>query len=559
MTTTNNTIQSPTSQHQQQQPTTQKQSNFHTFATFYNSLPQQPNIIRFFTRSSNPTRYSAHADNALYIVNNILHDNNRIKYGGNIPYILLNNTDELNNIVVRLLSNSDNYVLEIELYSRDDTATDDWTVRRQGNSCDWGSFNTLKLVDTSIEQDTVNDNMIQHNSNNTAVMYDQPMDIKINDTTSLHSVDSKQFFNLNIPPKTTSIDMSICVSTRSSQHNIGVAIYDGSKKLISCVQFIDTDKFNNIKSFLSSREQLSSNINVVYDSHSKSSILLSRIRHIVESFDTKATDYQIKNATLDDIQKVLKSLCSNAAQHIYTLDKKYVMYAVYCLIDRCDLKQYLQSYCLKLYTINWRAYVKLDDSAKEALNLFKNNQNRSMNRTANDTLFGLLNHVKYKQAQELLTQWINQPLTDIEQIERRHNYVEMLMIDSSIRTELMQSFKGIPDINKNIHELLSRRGNLNNVVALYQVVNIKLPQLYKILKSYRGKHKDVLENEFSSKIQELMHIFAKYIRMYIHHCHIPYVYDVQFLSVLTLYCVSVTSNIAIVLCRNGTSLDRRCR
>ena len=101
----------------------------------------------------------------------------------------------------------------------------------------------------------------------------------------------------------------------------------------------------------------------------------------------------------------------------------------------------------------------------------------------------------------MMLQWLKQPLTSIHDIEKRHNIVEALCEDSELRQTIQEEhLKKVPDLNRLAKRFQRKKGNLQDVVRLYQVV-IRLPGLVSSLGKYEGDHKGLIHTLFIAKIQ----------------------------------------------------------
>jgi len=147
-------------------------------------------------------------------------------------------------------------------------------------------------------------------------------------------------------------------------------------------------------------------------------------------------------------------------------------------------------------------YMRLDAPAQQALNLFRAVDERS----GNSNLFDLLSRGRTKMSARLLETWIRQPLTSLSDIERRHNYVELLVNDSDLRQQLYdEHFKKVPDLDKVIKKLqdVSTRPVptiIQDVLAIYDLLD-RLPSIISTLKAHEGPHAEVLQREFIATLE----------------------------------------------------------
>ncbi len=108
-------------------------------------------------------------------------------------------------------------------------------------------------------------------------------------------------------------------------------------------------------------------------------------------------------------------------------------------------------------------YLKLDSGAFRSLNLlptYRGDQIQSSNNKSH-SVYGVLNKCCTSQGARLLTQWIKQPLVDINKIEDRQNMVEILINDTELRQDLIENhLKRMPDFQKLEWRFIKKKANL---------------------------------------------------------------------------------------------------
>ena len=66
--------------------------------------------------------------------------------------------------------------------------------------------------------------------------------------------------------------------------------------------------------------------------------------------------------------------------------------------------------------------------------------------------------------------WLKQPLTDVEEIERRLAVVNALVSDSFLRGDLRDGLlRGVPDVDRLVRKLERGTATLRDLCALYRV------------------------------------------------------------------------------------------
>jgi DNA mismatch repair protein MSH2 len=143
-----------------------------------------------------------------------------------------------------------------------------------------------------------------------------------------------------------------------------------------------------------------------------------------------------------------------------------------------------------------KQYMKLDAAAVKAMNLFptvREGSNKTM------SLFGLLNHCCTAQGSRLLGQWLSQPLLEVQEIEKRLDFVQLFSEDTVLRQILLEvHLKRMPDFARLSKKFQKGRAHLQDIVRLYQAV-IKLPDMVQSLKAYSGTYASLLEEYFITK------------------------------------------------------------
>ena len=122
----------------------------------------------------------------------------------------------------------------------------------------------------------------------------------------------------------------------------------------------------------------------------------------------------------------------------------------------------------KIRTHDLEQYMRLDASALKALSLVDTASGSSRK---NDTLFGLLNKCKTAQGARLLGIWLKQPLTNLHEIRRRQDLVQ-LFVDAMGGRRIMQDeyLKFMPDMHRLSKRFQKSLANLENVVRVYQMI-----------------------------------------------------------------------------------------
>jgi len=279
---------------------------------------------------------------------------------------------------------------------------------------------------------------------------------------------------------------------------IGSAFCDMTGRVMELCEFVDDEQFSNLRSLVTQRGVKECVIPVKVDSPPAASYWPTAIEALQLSKVPLTTGKFIK-AHLNSLDQDLKRLVGSVQEQYSLSEHQFSMNAVAVLIQHLELLQDDSNFGrFKLRNYDLSQYMKLDSSAVHALNLFPQptDSNRNMN------LFGLLNKNHSAAGTRLLSQWIQQPQLDLDEINRRHNLVELLVEDSFLRTALQEThLKGQPDIQKLARKFTKSSAGLEDLVGLYRFI-IRLPGLIGSLDEYSGPHKELLDDTFTKRIRE---------------------------------------------------------
>lgn len=229
---------------------------------------------------------------------------------------------------------------------------------------------------------------------------------------------------------------------------------------------------------------------------------LNSVKKLLDRCGIVCTEIKKQNYKTTDILQDLRRLLDEdvAIQGLPEWDLKIALGAVASLIKYLGLlerESNVGAYKISKYDLS--QYMKLDASAVLALNLIPGPKdgNKNMN------LFGLLNRCKTAQGSRLLGQWIKQPLMNLDQIKKRHDFVELFVQDAAVRQGVHGvSLAAFPDLHRLAKKFQRKKANLEDVVRIYQVIR-SLPELINTLSKYEGEHKQLLEGTFTTILIEL--------------------------------------------------------
>ncbi|MGL5438936.1 MAG: DNA mismatch repair protein MutS [Filifactoraceae bacterium] len=124
-------------------------------------------------------------------------------------------------------------------------------------------------------------------------------------------------------------------------------------------------------------------------------------------------------------------------------------------------------------------YVKIDINTRRNLELIEN----STTRLKKNTLFDVLDYTKTSMGSRKLKSWIEQPLQNVSEIEFRFSVIESFNKEHINRDELIQSLKGIYDVDRIIAKLTYESITPRDVSHLRKSFK-KLPELKNVIKKF---------------------------------------------------------------------------
>jgi len=289
--------------------------------------------------------------------------------------------------------------------------------------------------------------------------------------------------------------------------SIGVCCVDTSNRTIQLCQFEDNDLFSNLESLLLQlgvkEVVLPSNYDANGDNQDVTKLfqVIDKIGNIVISqvksawFTVKDIDQDLGKLVVSDnhkpgdeqenIELVLVSKGINSNEFQLSLSGASALIQYLGLLNEDSTLD--DAFTIDQYNLS--SYMKLDSSTMKALNIFPQ---FSSNGKSVSSIFELLNQCKTTAGSRLLSQWLKQPLTNLNLIQERQELVSFLLDDTSLRTFLSQTWLSqVPDIKrlmKKIHTGVSKPSSnqnkkLEDVVRLYQLVKV-LPDLINMLEAY---------------------------------------------------------------------------
>ena len=134
---------------------------------------------------------------------------------------------------------------------------------------------------------------------------------------------------------------------------------------------------------------------------------------------------------------------------------------------------------LRYYTLN--EFMSLDAATRRNLEI-----ETTLSGEKEGSLLGVLDCTLTPMGKRLIHQWINQPLVNLELINRRQEGVEFLYLDGVLRGEVRAGLKNLTDLERLANRILAGRALPRDLVALRENLN-HLPLVLELFKSYENQ------------------------------------------------------------------------
>lgn len=304
---------------------------------------------------------------------------------------------------------------------------------------------------------------------------------------------------------------------------VGVCLVDLLNKAMHVCEFDDNDLFSNLEllflqvnvkevivpaSYNPDQEE-GANADVIklfQVLHKIGNLVISSVKQLL--YTAKDIDQDLSKIVASDIEEsasnielVLASKGINSSEHTLSLS------CCNSLIQYLNLLGDDASFTIDKYNLS--TFMKLDSSTMKALNIFPPPLAMAGGKSNSvASIFDLLNKCKSSAGTRLLSQWLKQPLTDMEAISDRHKLVGHLIEDTNLRVFVSQEWLSqVPDVKR----LLKKIGNgmkrlsgsenkkLEEVVRLYQLVTA-LPDLINMVKMSMDDSQDEKLGELVQKL-----------------------------------------------------------
>ncbi|GBE61184.1 DNA mismatch repair protein [Babesia ovata] len=210
--------------------------------------------------------------------------------------------------------------------------------------------------------------------------------------------------------------------------------------------------------------------------------------------------------------------------HVKLLSMQLAMKALLGIFDTFDIaKQPACKHKFHLDEYKVEKYMSMDRAAFASLSILPSNSNY-MGESNTTTLFGLLNKCRTIIGTRRLRMWVSQPLTDAQEIRKRHDCVEAFKANL-YKTIQAECLRKVPDLDAIVMKLraIDSGGDADgkirstitfeNLVRLYDCVIAVNRMVQFVLVPYDGIHSETIKHMFTEPLLNISSLFETYLRL----------------------------------------------
>ncbi len=151
------------------------------------------------------------------------------------------------------------------------------------------------------------------------------------------------------------------------------------------------------------------------------------------------------------------------------------------------------SHLQKIRHYEIKDYLQMSYATKSSLDLLENARTSKKH----GSLYWLLDETKTAMGMRLLRNWIDRPLVNQAQIERRQNVTQVFLDNFFERSDLTDSLKGVYDIERLASRVSFGKANPKDLLQLSHTL-AQVPYIKAILESFNSQHLDNIVNEIDT-------------------------------------------------------------
>ena len=232
---------------------------------------------------------------------------------------------------------------------------------------------------------------------------------------------------------------------------------------------------------------------------------MGKIKERFSSYITKFQDKFFENKA--DVIKLRFNLLDTNQKEIENIQEKTLAIpAINALIEYIEQTQMTNlDHINKITIYQISKYMSLDINARRNLEITEKMRDKSKK----GTLLWVLDKTSTSMGGRHLRRWLNDPLIDTTEINRRLNSVKELKEDIMLRGEVIENLKKVYDIERLAGKMAYGNANARDMITLKNSLS-KLPEVKKVLSNCKSEMlKDLFEN--LDELQDIYELIEKSI------------------------------------------------
>ncbi len=231
---------------------------------------------------------------------------------------------------------------------------------------------------------------------------------------------------------------------------------------------------------------------IVTDSSKENSIFFKEFNRIYNIYVSNYNDLS-ENSVLTKIMNKENVVLSSLEKKAATLLLNY--------IEETQKGSIEQINNIEKYEIE--KYMQLDTSTRKNLEILEANREH----TKKGSLLWVLDETVTAMGGRALRHWLESPLLNREEIEKRQNAVEVLVNNNMFRDELQGMLKSVYDIERLVSKVVGGSVNARELISLKNSLE-KLPNLKVLISKIVEKTNDKYFNEFYETLDTLEDVYT---------------------------------------------------
>ena len=232
---------------------------------------------------------------------------------------------------------------------------------------------------------------------------------------------------------------------------------------------------------------------------------MGKIKERFSSYITKFQDKFFENKA--DVIKLRFNLLDTNQKEIENIEEKTLAIpAINALIEYIEQTQMTNlDHINKITIYQISKYMSLDINARRNLEITEKMRDKSKK----GTLLWVLDKTSTSMGGRHLRRWLNDPLIDTTEINRRLNSVKELKEDIMLRGEVIENLKKVYDIERLAGKMAYGNANARDMITLKNSLS-KLPEVKKVLSNCKSEMlKDLFDN--LDELQDIYELIEKSI------------------------------------------------